>query len=466
MEEATDLSNNTQLEVDSSLLALKKGNSTDFRIKTFVRFYAEGNLNLRPTYQRNEVINQNKASGLIESAILGIPLPPVYLFMDNEGRYEVIDGQQRLLSFLGFLNVLDTNLKTKLNGFQLRGLKILSNLNGKITQSKEFTLFLNAKIRDFTIKTIVFEQEKGFEPRLKYEIFERLNKNPYPIKPNSFELWNCIYLSNYTRMVKEIAAESLFLNVIARKKSREKDLRMDNENDILRHIVLLDKYTVVSEKKDFSKRYMHETVEHHFKKKTAMKELQITKKEFLDTLNKIKLIFGNRETIASVVNSGSNTSLNLTQLDILLLTFKNESQKFLQKYSDEILDQIKNFFADNDNRVIIRNSKRGKNRTASTLKDRVEYFKLRTFDFVRKKYNISESERVPIRTPKLIERLLSNQKNKCPYCGNIIKPSDDMQVDHWQSLQEFGGNEEDNLCVLHNACNLEKKAKITINPLM
>ena len=121
-------------EIDISLLALKKGTSTDFRIKTFERFYLEGNLNLRPSYQRNEVINRNKASGIIESAILGIPLPPVYLFMDKEGKYEVIDGQQRIISFLGFLAILDTKkLKTKLNGFQLLGLKILSNLNGKIT---------------------------------------------------------------------------------------------------------------------------------------------------------------------------------------------------------------------------------------------------------------------------------------------------------------------------------------------
>jgi len=454
-------SDDKELEIDSSLLALKKGNSTDFRIKTFIRFYQEGNLNLRPSYQRNEVINQNKASGIIESAILGIPLPPIYLFMDNEGKYEVIDGQQRLLSFLGFLNVLEKSLKTKLNGFQLRGLKILSNLNGKITQSKEFTIFLNAKVRDFTIKTIVFEEEKGFEPRLKYEIFERLNKNPYPIKPNSFELWNCIYLSNYTRMIKDIAGEPLFIDLIARKRSKEKDLRMDNENDILRHIVLAEKYPTMSYKKDFSKKYLHDSVEYHFKHKTSIKDLAPIKKGFLDTLNKVKLIFGNRETIAHVVNS-EKSNLNLTQLDIILITFAGENIKFLQKYSDELLEQIKSFFSDVDNRIIIQNSKRGKNKSAFTLKDRVEYFQGKTFEFIRKKYGIIDSERINIRSHVLIERLLKKQNNKCPYCKNIIKPTDETHIDHWQSLSEFGTNDEDNLCVLHIQCNLEKGPKTFI----
>lgn len=463
MDNNTDNTYNSQ-DVDNTLLALKKGTSSDFRIKTFVRYYEEGNLNLRPSYQRNEVINRQKASGIIESAILGIPLPPIYLFMDNEGKYEVIDGQQRLISFLGFLKILDEHkLKTKLNGFQLTGLKILSNLNGKITQSKEFALFLNAKVRDFTIKTIVFEEEKGFSPELKYEIFERLNKNPYPIKPNSFELWNCIYLSDYTRMIKDIAEDDLFLETIARKKNRDKDFRMDNESDVLRHIVISDKYSILKDKKDVAKKNFHDAVEFHFKNKTTRKELEVIEKSFLDTLRKVKLIFGDRNILASIANPDAN-SLNLSLLDIILIIFKDENIKFLQKYSDEILESFKVFFNDIENRAIIQNSKKGKYKSAYPLQDRVEFLKNKTFQYIREKHNIKESDRINIRDLSLIERLLKSQKNKCPYCSNIIKPTDDVHVDHWQSIDEFGDNEETNLCVMHKYCNLEKSNKIIVNP--
>ena len=78
--------------IDNSLLQLKQGTSSDTSIKTLLRFYQDDNIDLRPDYQRNEVINRHKASGIIESALLGIPLPPIYLFKDKEGKLEVIDG--------------------------------------------------------------------------------------------------------------------------------------------------------------------------------------------------------------------------------------------------------------------------------------------------------------------------------------------------------------------------------------
>ena len=268
-------------EVDNTFLSLKQGVSSDIRIKTFIRFFEEDNLNLRPNYQRNEVINRTKASRVIESSILGIPLPPIYLFKDKEGTFEVIDGQQRLISFLGFLGILK---KTKLGKFTLSGLEILSNLNGKSTDSDEFKVFLNEKIRDFTLRTITFEEEKGFLSELKYEIFERLNKDPYPIKANCFELWNCIYLSDYTRMIRQIAQNTDFLNVISRKSIPSKDIRMDNENDILRFIVLLKHYDKIKDKIEIPKSIILEEIKHE---KGWIKTPRITQKG-LQLLSSVK----------------------------------------------------------------------------------------------------------------------------------------------------------------------------------
>ena len=227
--------------IDKSLLQLKQGSSSDTSIKTLLRYYLDDNINLRPNYQRNEVINRKKASGIIESAVLGIPLPPIYLFKDKEGKLEVIDGQQRLISFFGFLGHL-RNVKTKLNGFKLIGLDILTNLNGLDYNHDFFKIVLNDKILDFTLKTFTFDEDKGFEQSLKYEIFERLNKNPFPIKANSFELWNCIYLSDYTRLIKRIVKTDLFNHSISRKSAKTDDLRMDNENDVLRFMTLISDF--------------------------------------------------------------------------------------------------------------------------------------------------------------------------------------------------------------------------------
>jgi uncharacterized protein with ParB-like and HNH nuclease domain len=65
--------------------------------------HEEGDLILQPDYQRNFVVDIKFASKLIESIILDVPIPPVFLAEENDGNYSVIDGQQRLTSFIHFI---------------------------------------------------------------------------------------------------------------------------------------------------------------------------------------------------------------------------------------------------------------------------------------------------------------------------------------------------------------------------
>ncbi|MDF5514738.1 DUF262 domain-containing protein [Vibrio parahaemolyticus] len=90
---------------------------------------------LRPSYQRQERISIAKASSIIESILLGIYLPPIFIYKNKDGVKEVIDGQQRLLSILAFMGKQYLNEKgqedySKNNNFSLKGLKILTDLNG------------------------------------------------------------------------------------------------------------------------------------------------------------------------------------------------------------------------------------------------------------------------------------------------------------------------------------------------
>ena len=90
---------------------------------------------IRPDYQRSEVSNaKQKASYLLESILLGIRIPPIFIFRREDGVSEVIDGQQRLLSILGFLkeSYKDENGNEQVsnkNGFKLSKLRFLNELN-------------------------------------------------------------------------------------------------------------------------------------------------------------------------------------------------------------------------------------------------------------------------------------------------------------------------------------------------
>jgi hypothetical protein len=147
---------------------------------------------LRPSYQRQEKVTILKASSIIESILLGVYLPPIFVFKRTNGIKEIIDGQQRLLSIIGFTGKQYRNENNKLvysknNSFKLKGLKILTSLNGKNYNS--LTTNEQDKILDFDIDEIIIEQSlnQEFEPT---DLFIRLNQKPYPIKQNTFEMWN------------------------------------------------------------------------------------------------------------------------------------------------------------------------------------------------------------------------------------------------------------------------------------
>jgi hypothetical protein len=147
---------------------------------------------IRPSYQRQEKITVLKASSIIESILLGVYLPPIFVFKRKDNIKEVIDGQQRLLSIIGFLGRQYRNEEDKLtysinNSYKLKGLNILENLNGINYNSLSDTD--KDKILDFVIDEIIIEESLNpdFEPT---DLFIRLNQKPYPIKNNSFEMWN------------------------------------------------------------------------------------------------------------------------------------------------------------------------------------------------------------------------------------------------------------------------------------
>lgn len=119
---------------------------------------------IRPKYQRSEVGNQSSASYLLESIMLGIKIPPIYVYKKNNNVFEVIDGQQRILSMLAFLgkNYLDIEDK-KINSikhkFRLKNLKILSECNKKNIDN--IGEIYKKKILNFQLDVIEIDENKN-----------------------------------------------------------------------------------------------------------------------------------------------------------------------------------------------------------------------------------------------------------------------------------------------------------------
>ncbi|WP_374352692.1 DUF262 domain-containing protein [Limnohabitans sp.] len=172
-------------------------------------------LSERPNFQRRYVWTDLLASRLIESILLNVPIPPCFLSQNENFELDVIDGQQRLFSLYRYIN----------NHFQLGGLEILTELNGK--KFFEVDLKIQRKIKTHTLRCILITNES--HPEIKFDVFERLNTNTAPL--NSQELRNCIYRGALNDLIKVTAESKQWLEILGKKKP---DARMRDEEIILR----------------------------------------------------------------------------------------------------------------------------------------------------------------------------------------------------------------------------------------
>ena len=165
-------------------------------------------LNIRPEYQRRLRWATSQKSRLIESLLLNIPIPPVFLYENDEARYEVMDGQQRLNAIKEFLD----------GDFALSGLEALSPLNG-IRYSKAPPRVKRALDRA-SLSAIVLLLESDSERSqdnkftitdVRSFIFERLNTGG--TKLNAQEIRNAIYPGAFNKAVVNLTRGQLFTEI-------------------------------------------------------------------------------------------------------------------------------------------------------------------------------------------------------------------------------------------------------------
>ncbi len=181
-DEVLDNDEAEEIDIENRKIFTDQG---DPEIKSLYDKYKKGKLDIQPEFQRKFVWDKSKACRLIESVLLGIPLPIIYLFEESNGTISVIDGQQRLTSFFSFI---DGSLPDG-KDFKLSNLNVFKELNKKLF--KDLDEEFQDMITDYKIRTITFRKES--EPGLKFEIFERLNTGAVSL--NDQELRNCIYIT-------------------------------------------------------------------------------------------------------------------------------------------------------------------------------------------------------------------------------------------------------------------------------
>ena len=164
-------------------IQLEKADRSLFELN---HWHNKGQIVIDPEWQRMYVWDKKRASKLIESFLIALPVPVVYLAVNSEGKYEVIDGLQRLTSVFKFFK----------NEFALTGLEILSNLNGLKFDTLDTKL--QSKLEACVLRT--FEIAQSTPKDLMFIIFERLNTGGVPL--NEMEIRNCLYRGKLNDLIK------------------------------------------------------------------------------------------------------------------------------------------------------------------------------------------------------------------------------------------------------------------------
>ncbi len=170
-----------------------------------------------PEFQRHQVWNNTQKSELIESILLGIPIPIFYFFEMNDGQKQVLDGRQRLSAIFDYLD----------GNFKLSHLKILPDLNTK--HIYELDGLSQSKIEDYSISAYVIQPPTP--ERIKFEIFERVNRGGTPL--NNQEMRNALYQGPATHLLHELSESKEFRQATG---DSIKSIRMKDRYVILRFL--------------------------------------------------------------------------------------------------------------------------------------------------------------------------------------------------------------------------------------
>ena len=396
----------------------------DFPLSTLKEMVDDGDIIPNPEYQRDYVYTDKQASKLVESVLMGIPIPTIYLCVEEDNTYSVIDGQQRITSLVRYLK----------NDFALNGLQELNELNGKCY--KDLSKDIQKKLKSSSLSTISLLKQST---ALKYEIFARLNQGAVKLNPQ--ELRNCIYRGTFNKMLDDIAATNPHLHNLF----HDDNNRKSYQERILRFFALRNYQDYQSSMLKTMNSYME------LHRNDEEDEIKAAKDRFNNTIDIITQVLGNKAFMA----------------------FDRNKNTILEKFSGSVYDSIIIPFSFFDKHSLIVNADKIREAVMNVKMTDESYredtyaatgSKVRVIRRIQTIYNLilsitgNNSTDTDRRLFSEDERkmLYESSDKKCAICGNLILNIDDCEIDHIIPFAKGGKTELSNAQIVHRICNREK----------
>ena len=195
----------------------------------------EGQVSVAPAYQRRFRWNDTRCSELIESLMLGIPVPNLFMATNDDNTWETVDGVQRLSTIVKFAG--NDELRTALglsNALVLKDLKKLTHFNGLSFNGLPASIQQHIKTRPVKVVTLNDKSDKI----IRVDLFERLNTGGVLL--TNQEIRNCVFQGRFADKLEELANTSEFQRVVKLRPRYKTDGTL--EECVLRFFAFLDRY--------------------------------------------------------------------------------------------------------------------------------------------------------------------------------------------------------------------------------
>jgi hypothetical protein len=402
--------------------------------------FKRGKLIVQPDFQRQFVWDVAKASRLVESALLGIPIPVVYISQEPDNKEYVIDGQQRLTSFFSFID------GTFPDGteFKLKGLKVFRELNG--TKYLNLEEHLQDVIRYFKIRTITFNKDSNQD--LKFEIFERLNTGS--VQLNDQELRNCIYRGSFNVLLRELSIDPDFTFLLGLNKpdKRMKDIELALRFCAFYHATYLNY-------KPPMKNFLNAEAERY--RDIDKTEAQKVRMAFKNTCQIARSMLGSnafkrfhKGTDKDPAGYWEPKKFNASLYDILMYTFAHQDKNVVYQHLDSIREAFIHLMTENQEFI-----------DAIELSTSSLQAVTKRFDLWRLTLQglIGIGKKEPRCFSMQLKNELFTRDSTCAICGQRIQEIDDSAIDHIKQYWTGGKTIPENARLAHRYCNWARSRK-------
>lgn len=296
-------------------------------VKALLQEIHDGDLVVRPSFQRAFIWDQVRQSRFVESILLNIPIPNLFFAEDDDKTKVVVDGQQRLLALKYFRE----------NRYALRSLEALAPLNGK--RFEELTPRQQKIFTNRTLRCLVISAKSDSE--IRFQVFERLNQGGVAL--NAQEVRHCVYRGALNDLLHGIAKDPVWLSALGR---TEPSPRMIDCELVLRFLCFRERISAYSPPlKAFLNKYMRD-----HREIPPMEAAELARAVVL-TVTKVHSVFGAKSFRRAETRGGGvywDASLNRAVFDAQMLTFEKVEEAWIILHADRIRELFISLCADKE----------------------------------------------------------------------------------------------------------------------